>query len=503
MIYVQSPCAVKLRRIETHQKYLHQRVGDRLKEPLTLMGLLAKAHQIGTRLRGRVHDLFLRSGTAFEGRQRREEAVHIASADRHAVRHPDLLIGLTLFGQTQSFWPDPVFLVGPSLFDRICLMTAPLACQRPLFDLPPEIIYLNCAYMSPSLRTVTQAGEEGVRRKSTPWQIEPRDFFSGADRARDLFAPLIGAKADDIAIVPSASYGIATAAANVAIEQGQSIVIVEDQFPSNVFAWRQLAQNKGARIITVARPDSQWATWSEAVWSEINETTAVVALPHCHWTDGALFDLEGISARCRAVGAALVLDLSQSLGALPIDVRTVGADFIVSPCYKWLLGPYSLGFLYVAPRHQNGIPLEQTWIGRRNAEDFARLTDYVEDWDLGARRFDMGARPQLHLMPMACAALEQITAWEIPRIAATLGQLTRHIADHARALGLATPPEGERAPHFIGVRFPSGMPEGLLAELKQRNIYVSARADSLRITPHLYNDDYDIDMLFDALKELM
>ncbi|MGF1454633.1 MAG: aminotransferase class V-fold PLP-dependent enzyme [Alphaproteobacteria bacterium] len=382
-------------------------------------------------------------------------------------------------------------------------MTELLECQRHLFDLPPGVTYLNCAYMSPSLKTVTAAGERGARIKAHPWRIEPRDFFAGADAARTLFAGLIGAGTDDIAIVPSASYGIASAAANLPLAEGQTIVLLEEQFPSNVFQWRRRADEARARIVTVARPHAGDGSWSEAVLAAIGEDTAVVALPHCHWTDGALMDLAAISRRCRTVGAALVLDLSQSLGALPIGIGTVDADFLVTPCYKWLLGPYSLGFLYVAPRHQNGIPLEETWIGRQGAEDFARLTAYTETWDTGARRFDMGARAHFHLLPMACAALAQIGDWQIPRIAATLGRMTGEIADRAQALGLAVPPEAERAPHFIGLRFPGGMPEGLLGRLKERDIYVSARGDALRVTPHLYNGTEDIDVLFSSLKELM
>ncbi len=382
-------------------------------------------------------------------------------------------------------------------------MSERLGCQRALFDLSDDIIYLNCAYMSPSLKIARQAGEAGIRIKSEPWRVEPRHFFSGPDRVRGFMARLIGAVADDIAIVPSASYGIATAANNLPVAKGQEILLLAEQFPANVYSWRVKAEESGARIVTVGKPGPNGPGWAERIIEAINADTAIVALPHCHWTDGSLVDLPRVAERVRAVGAALVLDLSQSLGAMPIDVRDVDPDFLVAPCYKWLLGPYSLGFLYVAPRHQQGRPLEQTWIGREDAEDFQGLVDYRDKWDRGARRFDMGERAQFHLLPMALAALAQIERWQVARIAATLGDRTRLVARHAQDLGLDVSPEADRAPHFVGVRFPKGLPDSLLADLKARNIHVSARGSALRITPHLYNSDEEIDTFFRVLKDML
>lgn len=376
-----------------------------------------------------------------------------------------------------------------------------LANQRHLFDIPGDVAWFNCAYMAPLLRAVSKAGEDGIRRKVRPWTITPPDFFTDAERARELFARLVGCDAGSVALTPSASYGASVAARNISIRAGQTIVILDQQYPSNVYAWMEAAREAGARLLNVARPVG--GAWTDAVVDAIDDHTAVAALPHCHWTDGALMDLERIGARCREVGAALVLDLTQSLGALPFDLNAVRPDFITVACYKWLLGPYASGFLYAAPGYHEGKPIEYNWITRGGSEDFARLVEYRDDYQPGARRFDMGERANFHVVPMSIAALKQVLEWGVDAIASTLDARTRAIADRAAALGLVSLPGNLRAGHFLGLRFPEGMPPGLLDALIRRRVFVSVRGDSLRVTPHLYNTDADVDRLFDALEALV
>jgi selenocysteine lyase/cysteine desulfurase len=371
-----------------------------------------------------------------------------------------------------------------------------IPCQRHLFDIPDEVAYLNCAYMSPLMRRVVAAGQAGIARKTRPWSLTQPDFFTESDRARALFARVLNGDPECVAVVPAVSYGIAVAAANVPVSRGQQILVLEEQFPSNVYAWRELARASGAEIVTVA-PGS--APLGERVLEHLGPRTAVAALPHCRWTDGALLDLEAIGARCRELGAALVLDLTQSAGALPVDIERVDPDFAVCACYKWLLGPYMLGFLHVAPRWHQGRALEQNWIARGDSEDFAGLVDYRDDYAPGARRFDVGERASFHLMPMAVAALAQILDWDVANVAETLGERTRELVAHASALGLSALPEEQRPGHYLGLRFPRGVPDGLLAALAARQVYVSLRGDSLRVTPHLYNNAADLERLLDAL----
>ena len=378
----------------------------------------------------------------------------------------------------------------------------PIPSQRHLFDIPEEVAYLNCAYMGPLMHPVVEAGDRGVRAKARPWGIVPDDFFDGGERARERFAAIIGADAEGVALVPSASYGLSCAARNLAVGPGDGLVVLAEQFPSNVYAWREVARTRGGSLVTVSRPEDD--DWTRAALDAIDERTAVVALPHCHWTDGGLLDLVRLGTRCREVGAALVLDLTQSAGAFRFDAGVVQPDYVICAGYKWLLGPYSLGFLWVAPEHRDGRPIEFNWIGRAGAEDFARLVDYRDEYQPGARRFDVGERSNFILVPMLNAALEQILTWRVEAIEATLAARTADIAARAARLGLDSVDPSLRAGHFLGLRFPGGvLPDGLLDSLAREQVYVSVRGASMRVTPHLYNTDEDVDRLFAALERTL
>lgn len=374
-----------------------------------------------------------------------------------------------------------------------------LGDQRQLFDIPREITYFNCAYMSPLLNTVVAAGVAGLSAKARPWEIVPADFFGDSETARGLFATMIGAGADDVALVPAASYGLAVAAANLPVATGQTIVMQAEEFPASVLTWRNVARRTGATIVTVDRPDD--SDWTAAIVAAIDDQTAVVCISQTHWVCGGLTDLAAVSARCKQVGAALVIDGTQSCGAHRFDVAEIDPDYLVAAGYKWLLCPYSTGFLYVAPRHQGGVPLEQGWVVRQRAEDFRNLIDYSETFQDGARRFDVGERSNMALMPAVVAALRQLLDWRIDRIQATLGARTAEIAEAMAGLGAIVVPDAHRAPHYLSLRFRQGLPDDLIARLAAEGVHASMRGDRLRVTPHLYNDDADVERLVAIVRQ--
>lgn len=380
-------------------------------------------------------------------------------------------------------------------------MTAPLPCQRALFDIPREVAYLNCAYMGPLTRAAVEAGEAGARRKAQPWRMPPSDFFTESEIARGLFARLVGTEADGVALVPAASYGIAVAAANLPVAAGRRIVTLKDQFPSNVYAWRTRAAAAGAEVVAVELPSQ--ADPTAQVLAAIDDRCAVAALPNVLWTTGQRLDLAAIGTRCREVGAALALDLTQSAGAMVTDLAAIRPDFAVTAAYKWLLGPYATGFLYVAPHRREGRPIEENWLNRAGSEDFTALTGYRDDFQPGARRFDVGERANFALMPALVAALEQLLAWTPEAIEATLAASTAAIAARARGLGLSPTPDPLRGPHYLSIALPDGAPADLTARLAARDVHVSRRGAALRITPHLYNDAEDADRLIEALGALL
>lgn len=382
-------------------------------------------------------------------------------------------------------------------------MTIPrLSPQRHLFDIPDDVAYLNCAYMAPLPKASIAAGDLGLRRKAQPWDVKPVDFFTNSEAVRALFARLIHASADDIALIPAVSYGMAQAAHNIVVGRGRTILTLADQFPSNVYPWRDLSERSGAAPVTVPRPGDD--DWTAALLAHIDASTGLVCVPHCHWTDGGLIDLEAVGAACRRVGAALCVDATQSLGALPFDVTRIDPDFVAAGSYKWLLGPYSYGFLYVAPRWHHARPIEQNWIARKHSEDFAGLVNYRDDYEPGARRFDVGERSNFALTPVAKASLELLHEWGVARIFATLKARNDTIAERARAeLGLDSVAPRRRAGHYLGLRFGSGVPVDLPAKLASAKVFVSVRGQAMRVTPHLWNTDGDVERLFAAMKDAL
>lgn len=379
-----------------------------------------------------------------------------------------------------------------------------LPSQAHLFTLDPAVTYLNCAYKSPLLRTVEQAGLDGIRLNEQPWNLGAEMFFEQCEQFRPLAGKLIGCDHNHIAIIPSASYGLAVAARNLEprVEAGQNILVLAEEFPSNYYVWKNLADRKGLTITTVAQPAD--GDWTKAVLAAINKKTVIIALPNCHWTDGTLVDLAAIR---QAIGKPgdhapyLVLDLTQSLGALPFDVSAIEPDFMVAATYKWAMCPYGMGVLYVADHFLNGEPIEYNWVNRNRSENLARLVEYCDEYQPGARRYDAGERSNPILLPMAIAAFKQLLEWGVERTHATIHQLTTRLLEQTSSLPLTTVDSNFSAGHMIGLRLQERWPDALRDKMREANIHVSYRGTGMRISPHLYNDAADIDKLADFLKK--
>lgn len=379
-------------------------------------------------------------------------------------------------------------------------MIQPLPLQRDAFDLPDGVAYLNCAFMAPQLRRVSEVGIAAVQRKQRPWTIGPADFFDHLERLRGLFAQLIRGDAEGVAVVPAASYAVSTAAANVSASGESRIVVLADQYPSNVYPWHDLARRSGASVVAVERPDD--GNWTRAVVESIDERTVAVAVPNCHFMTGALIDVATIGEAARTVGATFVIDATQSLGVLPLDVNEVGADMVVAAGYKWLLGPYSVGYAWTAPHCRDWRPLEHHWAGREGSEDFAHLTSYTDTFRPGARRFDGGEASNFVLLPMALAALETVAEWSVERVAATVEPLTAAVVNGAAAIGLPVHAE-PHARHIVGLRLPVGSPAAVVQGLAEAQVHVSLRGESLRISPYVFNTADDVERLLAALRRAL
>ncbi len=374
--------------------------------------------------------------------------------------------------------------------------------QRHLFDIPEKVAYFNTSYNAPQLKASSERLAAAASAKGRPWERVAEDFFQDAEELRALAAEIFGSAPGCYAIVPAASYATSTAARILEplLGRGDEVLVVDEAFPSNFLPWERMARESGATLVAVPTPADM--NWTEAILARIGKATRVVAAPPCHWTNGARIDLEAVAAAARDVGAFLVVDATQYLGAAPLDLQRIKPDFLVAAGYKWLLFPYGVSLFYVDPRWHEARPFEESWITRANAKDFANLVRYVPDYRAGARRFDVG-QTCTALLPGAIEALKQIKAWGVPAIAAHLSAINAEIMEQVAALGLRLPPDAQRIPHMFGASLPDGQANSLVPALAEQQIFISQRGGALRFAPHLHVASHDVDRLLAALTTLL
>ncbi|SEC52947.1 aminotransferase class V-fold PLP-dependent enzyme [Bradyrhizobium erythrophlei] len=376
-----------------------------------------------------------------------------------------------------------------------------LPSQRHLFEIPREICYLNSASYSPLPLKTLDAGRAAVGRKGQPWTIDAGFAGRQHERARIAAARLINADANDIALIPAISYGIATVAKALTIPRGTRVIVLENDHSSPVLEWHARAEAQGFVVDTVRQPAD--GDWTSAVLAAIDRSGAppvgLASISSVHWSDGGIIDVDKVQVALRRQGAMFVIDATQSAGVVAMDVTRLDPDAVIFPTYKWLVGPYGRAFLYVAKRHQNGVPLEQTSAGRRNVNSenpvyFGDLA-YVDN----ARRYDMGERDHFITLEMASIGMEMMAEWGAVAVSARLAMLNEQIADGVRDLGLNQMARGLRAPHILSLGMAGGIPKELIARLAAENIHVALRLGRMRISPHVFNDEADVDRLVAVL----
>ncbi len=380
-----------------------------------------------------------------------------------------------------------------------------LPSQRALFDIPADICYLNAASFSPLPLAVQEAGRTGVARKGRPWELDPAFAGQIHERTRRAAAALINADPQDIALVSSVAYGVATAGKLVTIPRGHRVLVLHEDHSSPVLEWMTRGQAAGFTIETVPQPED--GDWTTAVLAAIERPgappLALASISSIHWSDGGALDLDRIATALRAQGALLLLDATHGVGVMHMDVRKLDPDFLMFPTYKWVLGPYGRAFLYVAKRHQDGIPLEQTGYGRRSIS--AEQTPYMKDtaYTAGARRFDMAERDHFISMEMAAVGMEMMAGWGHAAIRERLAMLTHRLAEALGNIGDVRVPDPKlRAPHILSLGFRRGLPEGLTDRLAAERVYVAPRLGRIRISPHVYNDENDIERFASVFRRL-
>lgn len=383
-----------------------------------------------------------------------------------------------------------------------------LANQKELFRIPENVSYLNGAYMSPLLKSVEAVGHASVSKKCFPYEVTVNDFFKNTNRLKQEFSKLVAI--DDYqntAIIPAVSYGIATVANNIKLNAGDEILVVGEQFPSNIYSWQKLAEQYHATVQIISAPadfNQRGERWNQAVLEAITAKTSVVAMPHVHWADGTLFDLKSIRKKTKNHNALLIIDGTQSVGALPFSVKELEPDALICGGYKWLLGPYAIGLAYYSEAFANGNPIEENWINRKNSEDFGGLVNYESEYQPKAGRYNVGEMSNFTLTPMLIKAIEQLNEWQPKRVQDYCKSISKEAIEELRALGCFIEEEAFRAQHLFGIYLPNHIDlEKLKAAFLEQNIYVSFRGNAIRVSPHVYNSREDFEKLVGCFKSIL
>ena len=377
-----------------------------------------------------------------------------------------------------------------------------MRCQKTKFILSKKVTYLNCAYMSPMLKKVEKAGVKGIKQKRKPYHITPVDFFKTSDLVKKRFSSIIDCKNHNrIAIIPSASYGLANVVNNISIKEKDEIILLDEQFPSNVYPWLNLKERSKAKLVFIKRPDTLIGSgkkWNEEILAAITNKTKVVAIGNIHWACGTLFDLIAIRKKTAEVGALLIIDGTQSIGALPLSIEKIQPDALICAGYKWLMGPYSIGVAYYGNYFDQGIPIEDNWINRRGSENFSGLINYSDKYGELASRYNVGEQSNFILLPMLLAGLNQIESWGVKNIQDYCKNLISEEIKKVNQKKYWIEKENYRANHLFGIKQLDNK-INLIEKLKSKKISVSIRGDKIRVSPHVYNDKREIKKLFECL----
>lgn len=379
-----------------------------------------------------------------------------------------------------------------------------ISCQKHLFSLEEGIHYLNCSYKAPLLKTIEQVAMDSLVRERNPYKITVDTFFEDAQSVRAEFGKLVNSETGNIAIMPSVSYGIATILKNVNGDKHSNAVVVENEFPSDHLAIQKWCATRNAELRVVS-PDKGLkdisTSFNQNILNSIDANTSLVLMSTIHWMNGIKFDLEAIGNRCQELGVRFVLDGTQSVGALPIDVKKYKVDALIAAGYKWLLGPYTSALAYIGPSFHEGEPIEESWMNRINARNFSNLTDYSYDYTPAAGRFNMGQVSNFISLPMIKTALQQLNSWSPAAIQEYTRLLNAPLINYLNELGIQQEPEENRAHHLFGIRLNESIDaEKLKGLLEDQRVYISVRGTNIRVASHLFNDKEDISVLMNCIE---
>ena len=316
----------------------------------------------------------------------------------------------------------------------------------------------------------------------------------------DVFARLIGAHPRDIAVGSSFTELVASLAWAMMPGGKENIVGVDVVFPSTVYPWLRVAHTTGCEVRLLGTTD-YYADPEELV-GLINDDTAVVAISHVEFGSGQRYDLQSLAEVAHSHGALLVVDATQSVGAIPIDVSRDGVDILVAAGYKWLCGPFGAAVMYVAPHLQT-----------RFEPGLAGFRSHKDMWDLKADRIqyrDDAGRFEFGTMAYGCAlglgkAIEFILTLGSDAVFEHNLKLRERLVEGLKQSGaqLLSPSSAKERSPIVSARFPDFSSRTIVDFLKKQGVIVSPRADFVRFSPHLYNSSDDIDHALEVLDQAL
>jgi cysteine desulfurase / selenocysteine lyase len=357
--------------------------------------------------------------------------------------------------------------------------------------------YLNVAGNGPMPKVSLRAAQAAIEWKKFPQRVPDEAYFDVPNRIRASIAQLIGAKADEIALTTGASTGMAAVAYGLSWKPGDEVITAKGEFPLQYTTWRPMEEREGLTLKVVA-PSERFIT-AEDLIAALSPKTRLVSVSLTRFDDGSMVDAAKLAVACHAQGTLLLLDASQCCGAIPMNVDELGADFIVCAGYKWLLSPYGTGFFWARSEHAAKMrPGPFYWTAAEGASHFGSLVFSQPKMAAGARRWDAAETASYFNLSAMAVSLEFVLRMKPETVAAhnrALMELMFERLPKDRCVAASPLDAARRGPYacFSG-RTPEKTAE-LYKKLQAENVFVSLREGNLRVSPHVFNTERDIDRL--------